>query len=524
MKLQKFLALFLLLALVMPVSNVMAQSVTEDFFFKSTSKYIPSPKEDKDSLKSATRAGFARNAIRAHAMENDETVSADEDFGPLRKSTTRKANAAYYDTFQTHLDGINSEGVKSWMNQAGKGVVALFKYAQNQTEPSIAVGSAQAQQLVFDIQRQVLDGDRTFRAQLEANPELKEITLATYNGCLKKQFKAGKKWIEAISICQNDKVESSASGTPAAGFTEVKGEVLDATMHPDRDTETATQKVTSSTAPDGVTSATSVGVIDSLINQAVKVNGIDGDKAQEFGDNFKSWFGDILVKVEKGASDQALIIKEGRVEPTRKLSQMVDEVADERFDTLMKLLKAACEAKKGASAPTKIGENKDYWSDQADEEDLRSVSIPELGFKRAVGDAMLLVIKNSRSDGTYDCEAYNKTAATVKADDTYLEAYNLYYIYAHQIAIHQILMSFEKALELTSRLAGAGNENNPLRVKAFSLIAEPFGTLDFAGLRERNTQLLLANLQDGLFAVQSQETGQAGSRTTGSMNQGAVGN
>jgi hypothetical protein len=511
----------ILFASIFLASSVQAQ-VLSDFFFESTEKFIPNPRDDADSLKTSARGGFAKDAIKSMGLASEES-EADEDFGPLKESRTKKTNAAYYGTFNTHLAGMHSEAIKEWMNESGKGVVALYKYAQLQTEPSIATGSSLAQDIVFNLQKQVLEGDRTFRQQLEANPELKEVGLATYNGCLKREYEAGKTWLEAISNCQND----STAAPTGAGFTQIAPKPLEAVMHPDRD-GIGQLNAHSNGLPGDVSSARSVSVIDSLVNQVAGATGagaasggISNAEATRYATNFKDWFGDILIQFDPGSNNQ-VVIKEARVKPTRKLSQMLEEITDDRFNRLMSLLRAACESKTGATVTNQITGAQDFWTTTASVEDLRALSTPEIPFRRAIGDALLLVIKNQKGDGAYECNDFNKTVDNVTNNDAYLESYNLYYIFAHHVAKQQLLHAFDKALEITRKLAGTSRSNNALLIKAESLVHEPFSSLDFAELRRKNMALMSKNLQKHLFEIQSQETGQAGSRAASSVNQGGA--
>ena len=504
----------LVLVLLVLLANTAVAQITDDFLLKSIEESQPDYADDQDAVKTGALGGFVRDSILSSRGYNS-TASLEDgatDISRLRENRAKQNNATYFGAFDSHQDAMDSELIKNFMNESGKGRVALYKYAQLQTEPSIATGSSLAQDLVFNIQRQVLEGDRAFREQISSNPELSEVMLATYNGCIKTQVAAGSTWIRAISECQNDRV--TTGGTPASTFDALTPVVLDASQHhPDRLSPQVLQG--GSDLPLGVRSATSVSVIDSLLNQAAS-SGIPSDILREFGENFRKWFGDINVQFEPGSSGKDLIVKEARRAPEKNIDQLVDELAAERFDTLMEVLKTACEATYSESASFGQGTaTSGLWIMQAaNQEKLRKLSAFEFSLKFTHIHNLTMLILNAVREEQKPCYLFNKSigssAAPVVAEDPMIAVYNQYYMIAQAIAVQQILWSFERALELTSALAGVGDDVNPLRDKAFSLIKEPLGTLDFEKLRHANKKALEVLLEQKVFVSASQEAGQAG--------------
>jgi hypothetical protein len=527
MKLQKFLTLFLLLALVLPVAEVKAQ---DELFLKSVEDSVPDYTSAEDAVKTGLNGGqFLRNSIIAsRTYSSSKSVEADEEnLTELRKTPVKESNVNYYNTFKGHMNGMQSDGIQKFMNEAGKAKIALFKYAQLQTEPSIATGSAMAQEFMFNLQHQILESDRAFRDQVNANPEYRDVVLATYNGCIKKQFEDPKMtMLLAISICQNDKIEEA---TAVTGFAEgdLVGVTLKADFHPARDG--TDQLVTHSGLPAGVTSAASVSVIDSLINQAVTAGSIDGGKAAEFGEAFKGWFGDLLINF-KDESGRRVAIKEARVAPTKVVEKRIDEMAAEKFNTLMKLLYKACTEKIVDSGTTSVrpagqttsceAGSKAWYCDDSLKTDLRKISTPEFLVKFHHIEHFRQLVDNKETTDV-NCEVFNKKVQSGGVDvgtasgtevtdkDKFIDAYNIYYAYSHAVATQYMLWSFERALELTTRLAGAGAEN-PLKAKAYSLIEEQFGTLDFPRLRQENMAVMQILLTTSLFQGVAKETGTGG--------------
>jgi len=345
-------------------------------------------------------------------------------------------------------------------------------------------------------------------------------------------------WLAAVEKCQSDESQIDAAKHPSVNPEYSTDVIKDVLKHGTNDENTPV-----------------LSVARDLFNQDAKEAPEGNSKVDELAAAWADWFGDyeliFVTKTKTGGNEplkHARDVVEKRIPPNKKISELADGIAVQRFNDARALLYEMC-MKAGDKyndlnhvGPIGTNGGKWFWSKENLEEDdvkelIWRLSTPEKPLQAVVMNALMSNFDYLMGQRTH----YNRTHPTWKCEDlmadydspewdgesdpppqemdTVSEEHPVYETfvmlndYAKFVAVSQVLHTFEEALNyVAQRSAGPGSVSASVADYARQLIYDVAQTPDVYAAIQYNLQEWDRFIADKIFARRKLDSGRKGNK------------
>ncbi|MGI6524834.1 MAG: hypothetical protein ACOX2O_06005 [Bdellovibrionota bacterium] len=403
--------------------------------------------------------------------------------------------------FLGHRQGMAGDAYSIEVQKNLEGPFIRTLVALNQTEPALAAGVFQAEQIGSNKENAAYQAYDMFNNQLYESEFVKRTTMAAFNSCMYKETKGeggggGKSWVVALARCMGEpnhnepiKDNEKVNAEHMQG-----GNIFIAKKHTSRDGENS-QDVGSLKLEPNTISVTSV-----LFNYDNKDQGNTKDNINDVAEAWLKWFGDyrIVFEDEEGGSNGVdhvgRVFKEEYIEPEEDIYSIATVAIKDRFKDFMKVQNYYCNAVEGVPEGTvglddsnapfhKNKLNKDKEVKKA----IWRLSVPEKPFQEFITTSIHSVYRTKKLADKGSSENICETLKNAKLEDAdpntaQGEILVFAYKYANFVAISQIIRAAQEAHEYVNKRTGGVNDSGEVLANyAHTLITKAIGINDLSG-------------------------------------------